>query len=330
LSFDELKKNIQNAQFSWNPLLLTAQIKHEKNEVRFQVDSSFYISNGDQYSLEYPPVFDSGNLYIPSALAEELFTGLGLPVHYSFQKKKVQVKSEKSGNTPNGSLDFIMIDPGHGGKDPGAFGVSGVKEKDITFEVSRYLQNYLKKEFPLLKIYITRDRDSFIPLERRSDMANTKLKGNSFGLFISIHCNSALQKSVHGFEIFYLAQNPGSDEDRKVMMRENDIVSSGDPDIGTIESYLLNSQILAESKVLARQLNRTLMTEYGNMIVSRGVRRADFRVLRKALMPAVLLEIGYISNDHEVQVLQSEAFKKNLASSLSKGIKNFIKYRPVI
>ena len=330
ISLHKFRKLARNVDVKTDPLLLTAEFVYQKNSVRIQVDSNFYISNGDQYPLEYPPVFYKNEIYLPRALVEELFTDLGLSVKFNFSKENLFVKQESAPEKTRLNLDFIMIDPGHGGKDPGAFGITSVMEKKITLETSVYLYKYLKREYPGLKVYMTRYNDEFIPLETRSEMANKKIKADDFGIFLSIHCNSALQPRVSGYEIFYLSQNPGSDEDRKVMMRENDLVSSGDPEIGLIESYLLNSQILAESKMLARQFNRTLLTQLKGLVSSRGVRKADFRVLRNSLMPAILLEIGYISNNKEVSVLNSEKFKEELAKAVSAGIRNFLKYRPKI
>lgn len=328
ISLTRFKEIAKNSKIDLDPLLLTVNVIHGKKKVRFQVDSKFYAGDGEIYPLDYAPVYHKNDVYMPRQLVEELFTELGLTIRYKFEEKNVAVQEDEKKVNSGGGLDFIVIDPGHGGKDPGAFGVSSVMEKKITLEVSTYVSEFLKQEFPGVKIYMTRNRDNFVSLEKRSDIANEKLKKDNFGIFISFHCNSTLAQSVHGYEIFYLSQNPGSEEDRKVMMRENDLVSTGDPEIGMIESYLLNSQILAESKMLARQLNRTLMTQLSGHVSSRGVRKADFRVLRKSLMPAVLVEMGYISNSGEASVLQTGEYKKKLSGALSAGIKNFIKYRP--
>lgn len=328
ISLTQFRKVAKNTKTDWDPLLLTLKIRHGRKIVKMQVDSKFYISNGEQYPLDFAPVFQKNNLYIPRPLVEELFTDLAIPVSFRFDDKSITVREETKSKKALSGLDFIVIDPGHGGKDPGAFSVNSVMEKKIALEVSTYINSYLKKEFPDIKIYMTRYKDEFLTLEKRSDIANEKLGNQRFGIFISFHCNSTLQNNIRGYEIFYLSQNPGSEEDRKVMMRENDLVASGDPEIGMIESFLLNSQILAESKVLARQLNRTLMTELKGTVVSRGVRKADFRVLRKSLMPAVLVEMGYISNASELKVLQTDSYKKKLAISIANGIRKFIKYTP--
>jgi len=328
ISLNRFRKVAKNVHIDFNRLLLTVEVIHKKKMVRFQVNSKFYYSDGGMYPLDYAPVYQKNDVYMPRTLVEDLFTELDLSISYKFDNKKVTVREESHKMRSNAGIDFIVIDPGHGGKDPGASGTSSAIEKKITLDVSEYLNKYLNNEFPGVKIYMTRSRDNFVSLEKRSDIANKKLNKENFGVFISLHCNSTLSQNVHGYEVFYLSQNPGSEEDRKVMMRENDLLSSGDPDIGLIESYLLNSQILAESKTLARQLNRSLMTELSGHVTSRGVRKADFRVLRKSLMPAVLIEMGYISNTAEASVLQTDKYKLKLANAISIGIKNFIKFKP--
>jgi N-acetylmuramoyl-L-alanine amidase len=326
-NFKNLNKKIE---VNWNPLLLTAELHYGKNKIRFQADTRFFVSNSDAYSLKDPPVFYKNDLYLPRELVEEIITELSIPVNFKFEEKNLKVQEDKPVHRAKAGLDFIMIDPGHGGKDPGAFGFSRVMEKDITIKTSLYLYEYLKKQFPGVKIYISRQSDTFVSLEKRSDIANKKLNRNGLGIFISIHCNSTIQRNIHGYEVFYLSQTPGSEEDRRVMMRENDIISAPEPEISMIESYLLNSQVLSESKMLARQINRALLTQMDGVVSSRGVRKADFKVLRRSLMPAVLLEIGYISNKNEAEVLQSSKFREKLAVGISEAINNFIKKRPGI
>jgi len=328
ISLQRFKSVVKHTRVDFDPILLTAKIIHGKKTLRIQVDSKFYAVGDDLYSLEFAPVYHKNDIYLPRPLVEEVFTELALPVSYKFEKKNITVVDEPKMDVKINGIDFIVIDPGHGGRDPGASSGTSVIEKKITMEVAEYLDDLLKREFPGVRIYMTRHKDVYVALEKRADIANDHLEKNNFGIFISLHCNATLERGIHGYEVFYLSQNPGSEEDRKVMMRENDLVSSGDPDIDSIESYLLNSQILAESKMLARQLNRTLMTELSGQVSSRGVRKADFRVLRKSLMPAVLIEMGYISNSDEAAVLQTGRYKKNLGDAISSGIKNFIKYRP--
>lgn len=331
IGLKELKSINHSLKVNWNPLLLVLELRHKNHSVRMKADEKFFISQGTQYPLQSPPLNRQGEFYLPEENLEEILTELGLPVHYRIKKEGVLFKNDPPKNTPKssgGRLEFIMIDPGHGGKDPGAFGQYSAVEKKITLDVSLYLYHYLRKAYPQLHVYITRANDRFIALDKRSEKANQKLRGNNYGLFISLHCNSSLQSKVRGYEIFYLAQNPGSDEDRQVMIRENNNLDAGEADVGKIESFLLNSQILAESKMLARELNRTLLTQMKGVVVSRGVRRADFRVLRKSLMPAVLIEMGYISNSREVKVIQSQQYKERLARAVLDAVKNFIAHHP--
>lgn len=309
-----------------DPLSLSVEIHFKKEMVRLRVGHSFYIRNGKQYTLEYPPVLKGSTLYIPSELAEELFTELKIPVKYRFRKVDLQVeKSDDEEKALPGKLpEFIILDAGHGGHDPGAKGKSGSIEKDITLKTIKYVAAFIRKKYPGVKVFLTRSGDRFVSLDHRADFANQKSlifkKGR--GIFISLHCNSTLSTKSNGYEIYYLAQNSGNEEARRVMLRENGGLS-GSKNIRVLESYLVSAQIQSRSKSLARAFNRAFLTSLRSLVMGRGVKKADFAVLRGSLMPAVLIEMGYISNIEEAGVLKSAVFRKKLAAGIVKGLIDF-------
>ena len=308
-----------------HPLRLTALIKKNNTAVRLSFGESFYFVNDLKMELKLPPVYVKSELFIPRELTEELIADFRMPIEYRFAKQKLKAVAKKRVKIPD-KLDFIVIDPGHGGKDPGAPGFGGEREKDIVLRLSRNLYRALKIAFPETRIYVTRSRDIFLGLDKRSRLANKKNEANNFGIFLSIHANSTLSPRVHGFELFYLSTNRQNEESRELMLRENG--GSENEFIRKLESRLMNGQIQAESKVLAIQLHNAMVGSLNGVVSSRGIKRADFAVLRGALMPAVLVETGYISNKNEVQVLKSHRYKEKFTEGIIQGIRKFIKERP--
>lgn len=215
----------------------------------------------------------------------------------------------------------IVIDPGHGGKDPGAHGNRGTEEKDITLRVALKLRDILSKE-PALRVLMTRERDVFVELEDRAKFANS----NEADLFVSIHVNSHPQRSVRGIEIYHF----GEAKDQRaleVAAREN-----GTPlnSTGVGWEYLV-ADLLATKKVeasleLAWNTKESMITHLNGQyaLVDHGVKTAPFYVLRFTSMPSILAEIAYISNQSEEDLLRTNAFLTRVAESLREGVKSYL------
>jgi N-acetylmuramoyl-L-alanine amidase len=235
--------------------------------------------------------------------------------------------------TPRDRISFIVIDPGHGGKDPGAVGKGGLEEKNITLKVSQYLAKKIKKKLPDLKIYLTRKDDRFVELSRRTDMANRLLRKNENGAFLSIHVNSSLSDRISGYETFFLSQNPTNEEARNTAALENNVVILEErsrsskkfhEDVDYIEATMITTQILKESSELADSVQKGQAKNIKSF-GPRGVKKADFFVLRGVLMPAVLIEIGFITNKKEAQHLRTNSHQESIAEGIADGIELFIK-----
>ena len=211
-------------------------------------------------------------------------------------------------------IQTVLIDPGHGGKDPGAvFGK--LYEKDINLRLAKILGSILEeKGFTVL---YTRTKDVFIPLEERTAIANSK----KADLFLSLHVNAHKNTKVHGLEIYYLNLATSKDAVR-VAARENAVSTKKISDLQVILSDLmLNSKIKESSKLAETVLDNTL--SYGRKFYNlndHGVRRAPFYVLMGAKMPAILVETGYLTNSDERQKLKSFAYLKRLAWGIASGI----------
>ncbi len=227
----------------------------------------------------------------------------------------------------------LIIDPGHGGKDHGA-AENGVKEKDINLAVAKYLAKLLEKKKDNIKVIMTRDKDNFITLQRRADIANEN-KGN---LFISIHTNSVdksnkNRKNISGSSVYTLGLNK-DENNMKVAQRENSVIelendyshkySGFDPTKD--ESYIIFQ--MAQKKDLIQSIKFAEQTQ--NKLVSkahrgnRGVHQAGFWVLWATSMPAVLVELDFICNPTAAKYLSSETGHKEMAEALYEAIVEYV------
>ncbi len=219
------------------------------------------------------------------------------------------------------SFKTIVIDPGHGGKDPGAHGQRGTEEKDITLKVGLKLRDLLGKQ-PGIRVLMTRDRDVFVELEDRAKFAN----GNEADLFVSIHVNSHPHRSVKGIEIYHF----GEAKDQRaleVAARENGTpLNSTGVGWEYLVADLLTAKKIEASLELAWSAKEAMITHLNGhyALVDHGVKTAPFYVLRYTSMPSILAEIAYISNSAEEELLRTNAFTTRVAESLFEGVKTFL------
>jgi N-acetylmuramoyl-L-alanine amidase len=222
---------------------------------------------------------------------------------------------------PTKSFRTIVIDPGHGGRDPGARGPRGTEEKDITLKVGLKLRDLLRKQ-PGVRVMMTRDRDVFVELEDRAKYANS-LEAD---LFVSIHVNSHPQRTVKGIEIYHF----GEAKDQRaleVAARENGTpLSSTGVGWEYLVADLLTTKKIEESLELAWTTKEAMVTHMNGhyATVDHGVKTAPFYVLRFTSMPSILAEIAYVSNPSEEDLLRTGTFVTRVAESLNEGIKAFL------
>ncbi len=220
-------------------------------------------------------------------------------------------------------LNVVVIDPGHGGKDPGAIGLRGTKEKDVVLKIALRLRKLLRTRLKL-KVILTREKDEFLPLSRRTQIANE----NKADLFLSIHANASRKRKVRGFEVFFLdyAKN---DDARAIAAAENSAVRFENPlpsrqklnDLDFILLDMIQNEYHKESSALAEVMVKRLSSKLG--IRGRGIDQAGFYVLNGAFMPAVLVEVAFISNPEDEKLLKQTWFQKKVAEALYKGVKDF-------
>ena len=220
-------------------------------------------------------------------------------------------------------LDTVVLDAGHGGKDPGSQGKYGTKEKDVVLDITKRVGRLLEKNTGIKVVY-TRDEDVFVPIIDRTKMAND----TNGKLFVSVHANANKNRKIQGFETYLL--RPGKSEDAiEVASRENAVIKleekTGQYDNLTGENLIMatmaQSMFMKESEDLAAiiqmELDKRLNTP------NRGVKQAGFYVLIGASMPNVLVEVGFISNPAEEKKLKQAVHKQRIAESIYEGIKHF-------
>ncbi|MDK9705884.1 MAG: N-acetylmuramoyl-L-alanine amidase [Desulforhopalus sp.] len=215
----------------------------------------------------------------------------------------------------------IVLDPGHGGKDPGAMSF-GLKEKDIVLDIAKKLAPALKKELGC-DVVLTRKDDSFISLEERTAIANT----NSADLFISLHINAHQSSKVRGLETYYLNLTTNA-EAMRVAARENATSTHQMSELQDILSDIMKNSKIDESSRLAQQVHNSILSEGDKKgfsdIKNLGVKQAPFYVLIGAQMPAILIELAFISNEKDVENLKSTAFIDMLTKEISDGVRAYI------
>lgn len=220
-------------------------------------------------------------------------------------------------------LHTIVIDPGHGGEDTGAIGPSGVKEKDITLALAKRLEDIMVGHLKV-KVVLTRRDDTFLPLEERTAIANR----SKADLFISIHTNAAFRQGASGVETFFLSFDASDDEARRVAAFENSIITlegnvvrEDTDELKAILWDMAQTEFLNESSLLAEMVQVNLCRDMG--AEDRGVKQAPFLVLMGAAMPAILVEVGFITNPTEEMRLASGEIQDTIAKSLFRSIAGF-------
>ena len=216
----------------------------------------------------------------------------------------------------------IVLDPGHGGKDPGA-SAFGMKEKDLVLQVAKKLAVKLKKDLGY-EVILTRNDDTFISLEQRTAIANT----NSADLFISLHLNAHPSSKIFGFETYYL--NLSSDSEAiRVAALENATSTHQLSDLQNILADIMKNSKIDESSRLAQQVQDALSSGLTDrkypQVKSLGVKKAPFYVLIGAEMPAILIEMAFLSNKTDASQMKKEGYQDALTEEIAQGLQRYIR-----
>jgi len=215
-------------------------------------------------------------------------------------------------------ISKVVIDAGHGGKDPGATGRTGLKEKIVVLDIARRLKKILENQG--IEVVMTRSKDKFITLQQRTEIASS----SKSDLFVSVHANSSPARSVYGIEIYTLKQLgflEKNEEQRKENYRKmygSLSMNKKDKELQSIVTDMMDTNKQAESLELAsrvaNKMVRILKTK------NRGLKKSRFFVLRNTIVPAVLVEVGFLSNPKEEKLLKTKAYRQKVANGLARGI----------
>ena len=263
-----------DVSWAWDGFSKTIRLNKRYNEVWLYPGSSLIRVNNKVCDLVTPVEMKGSQILVPESLTQLV----------DLNKSRTTVKK-------------IVIDAGHGGKDPGAMG-SQMPEKDIVLDIVIRLKKELAKAG--FNVLMTRDQDVFIPLQERAELANRK----NADLFISVHVNASSSAVPRGFEAFYLAGQ--SDQNKNIT------------DLNTGVEHMFASGQQKESIEIAHTVSRNL--EQMLYLETRYIKGANFRVLKVAKMPAVLLELGYVTNNTEGKLLNNSEYRQMLSESIAKGI----------
>ncbi len=226
-----------------------------------------------------------------------------------------------------GFVNTVIVDPGHGGREPGAVGRRS-KEKDIALAISLKLGEYIREHIDDVEVVFTRDNDVFVPLHERARMANE----NNADLFISIHCNSAASRTAQGTETFVMGLHR-SQANLEVARRENKSILYEDDYLETYDGFDPNSPeaniifALYQNAYLDQSLQMASLVQEQfrerARRIDRGVKQAGFLVLYNITMPGVLIETGFISNAREEEYLMSESGQAHIASAIFRAFRQY-------
>lgn len=320
-------------------------------EVRLAEDVPFFRMGEARLQVADPPYASGGSLHVPLQLLADVLPSR-LPALYAFEDGVLRLSSGDDGraapaprarattarpepastDVPRDARRVVVIDPGHGGDDPGALGPGGAREKDVALRVALALAAELRRH-PELEVHLTRETDVLVPLWERGLVA-TEHRGDRPGVFISLHANALPgRRSVRGFETYFLSE-ARTDDERRVAANENaplampsrDAPEGAGRDLDFILRELRNLDHQHWSSLLAEMVQDRLDEVHPGP--DRGVKQGPFAVITNALMPAVLVEIGFITNPDEERLLNEAGFQDEVARALAGATLAFFERYP--
>lgn len=294
--------NYYNLDWNWDLTSQKIEIRRDDLHLVLRPNSNYILLNGKVIKLKENIAYKGGMAFVPLGFAAELADML---------------KVERITPSPYYTIDTIVLDPGHGGKDPGAIGRYGIKEKSVVLDLAKRLKKILEKKN--LRVILTRDSDRFISLRKRTEFANN----NNADLFISIHANASRYSRASGFEVYYLSDSV-DDATRALEIIENKTANS-EVDTMPNRDYLsatLWDLKLTENRRVSKELAYYICNVASDALdmKNRGVKGARFYVLKNTRMPAVLIEVGFLTNRRELSKLKKGYFREMVARAIAKSI----------
>ena len=330
LSLDETINNLsridgaagRQPEFRWDPFFQTGVFSLGGHRISFFTgngpnETGYLMLNNSEIwtaALPFPDNDGNGGLFFPDAFFDSLQNAFSHSLREDVSRFRIAA---------------IIIDPGHGGKDPGAISAAEFKingktfkatEKNIVLEVSKRLKAALDRAYPDKRILMTRDSDTYPSLDERSAIANSvPLKENEAIIYISIHANKAPggNTQTRGYEVLYL--NPNFRRNVLDGSRYRD--STG---IIPILNDMLQEEFTTESILIGQSILKSFKEVLGPSVPSRGLKTGEWMVVKNSRMPAVLVELGFLDNQDDVALMTTEDGLQKLIEALYKGINGFI------
>ena len=301
------KSKEKGITYYWDSLAETGMLEKNGHQITFRKNEQIVILDSVRMAVTDAPEIKNNVVYVSKKFMDD--TDLLF----------------KENNSTMFKVGAIIVDAGHGGKDPGAlktYKVNGknvtIQEKDINLKVAKLLGERLRTAYPDKKIILTRSTDVFLTLQERTEIANNvKVKENEAVLFISVHVNSSLNKTSSGYEVWYLS--PGY---RRTVLDKS--AAGDDKALFEILNSLAEEEYTTESIMIAKFIMDGLQSQIGDQSKARGIKAEEWFVVKNSNMPSVLIELGFVSNEKEALLLNNDTYLKKAALGIYNGIAAFI------
>lgn len=302
---EQRKINWQYDTFARNVVLTKGSHK-----INLLIGDRLALVDGAPWNLEHPVDFYRGMIVVPYKFKQRVLDAL---FKESYPQKAISAQPSR--------IRKVVIDAGHGGKDPGAIGRIGLMEKDLNLDIAKRLGRLLTSSG--IQVVFTRNTDKFVPLSSRVSIANA----NNADIFISIHANANRVRSLNGFEVYYVATNV--DDSKRAystakatsLKLENCHFASYALDLKATLWDMIYTHNRAESIELSQTVCNSMRDNLSLRIL--GVKGARFEVLRGVRMPAVLIEIGFLSNYDEERKLKNNYYRQKITEAIAQGISDY-------
>ncbi|MBF0484630.1 MAG: N-acetylmuramoyl-L-alanine amidase [Candidatus Omnitrophica bacterium] len=299
--------------WTWDSISQIITLDLKNTEAKILVGSNVVLVGGQQVQLSRQVEMLGSQITVPADFEQRV-------IEPSFQREPLEVlQTERKFTT-------VLIDAGHGGHDTGAIARNGIFEKDIVLDVAKRVGKYFEQHG--LKVEYTRASDRFVTLDDRTEFVSRHPEAD---LFLSIHANSSRSRSAYGVEVYSLRplDYEGQHETRR--LSNQDLFFSKIPmdtsskEVGSIVADMLYSHKQRDSSVLARKVAQN--TAWMARTKNRGIRESRFFVLRNTLIPAVLVEIGFLSNTKEERLLETPEYRQKIAHGIAKGVLDYARVK---
>jgi N-acetylmuramoyl-L-alanine amidase len=295
-----------DAALEWDMLSATAVISRDGDRISFRVGSPWLVVNQRTRHAMEPATRRDGGVYLSASAADRI-------------RETLEGLSERRWR-----VGVIMVDPGHGGPDPGTMSAGtkdgpAVLEKDVVLATSVQLAALLRAEFPDKRVLMTRSDDSSVTLEERTEAANRIELGPSEAMiYVSVHANWGFDTRAKGYEVWVFPS-----KERRAVLDES-AVSPDLKEIWPILNSMREDEFNVQSNLLARSILDAIQGEVGSATTNRGSKTESWAVVREARMPAVLVELGFLSNPEEARLLADPAYQRRLARGIGSGVAAFV------